>query len=343
MVPMANVQNPGSFRKLKDNAVSSMIACIEIYNKPRMEYRDEISVILAVNAWEILLKAVVRKAGGGIFEPKKRNSARKSISIWDALSKAAKSRYWDPQLSYEAVRSNLEILTDFRNNAVHLYAAKNASPLMYMAMSASLRSFDKLLSHAFSYQLSQDINISILPIGLINPVATVETMLSAKPGVQNSADEALASLLREKLNGVSGDATAINQIVFGVKVNLQSVKTSSKQSNVTVGVAGGSSDRVEVLFKDRDPNVTHPLSFTDIANALREKYQLGRNHVTGFFSVNGMYEDKRYCWIDELNQTKRFSFEAREAVLNTPREELQRLLAVYNAEQKRKRERTAQR
>jgi hypothetical protein len=35
-----------------------MVAAIEIYNKPRFEYRDEVFAILLLNAWELLLKAL---------------------------------------------------------------------------------------------------------------------------------------------------------------------------------------------------------------------------------------------------------------------------------------------
>ncbi|MCL0245953.1 hypothetical protein JIM95_007350 [Corynebacterium sp. CCM 8835] len=32
------------------NSLSAMLAAIEVYNKPRMEYRDEVTVLLIVNA-----------------------------------------------------------------------------------------------------------------------------------------------------------------------------------------------------------------------------------------------------------------------------------------------------
>ena len=34
-----------------------MIAAIEVYNKPDFKYRDESFAILAINAWELLIKA----------------------------------------------------------------------------------------------------------------------------------------------------------------------------------------------------------------------------------------------------------------------------------------------
>jgi len=38
-----------------------MLAAIEIYNKPQIEYRDECFVILLMNAWELFLKAILSK------------------------------------------------------------------------------------------------------------------------------------------------------------------------------------------------------------------------------------------------------------------------------------------
>jgi hypothetical protein len=44
--------NPfGSYRALLGNSISALAAAIEIYNKPRIECRDECTVILLVNAW----------------------------------------------------------------------------------------------------------------------------------------------------------------------------------------------------------------------------------------------------------------------------------------------------
>src|SRR5437660_1076382 len=40
-------------------AESALIAAIEIYNKPDFKYREETFAILAINAWELLIKAKV--------------------------------------------------------------------------------------------------------------------------------------------------------------------------------------------------------------------------------------------------------------------------------------------
>src|ERR1700730_17412047 len=43
--------------RLIQNAEAALISSIEIYNKPAFAYREETFAILALNAWELLLKA----------------------------------------------------------------------------------------------------------------------------------------------------------------------------------------------------------------------------------------------------------------------------------------------
>ncbi len=44
-------------KELLDRAVAAMVAAIDVYNKPDFPYRAESFTILALNAWELLLKA----------------------------------------------------------------------------------------------------------------------------------------------------------------------------------------------------------------------------------------------------------------------------------------------
>lgn len=57
----------GSYGKLLGNGKAALLAAIEIYNKPRIDYRDECFVILLLNAWELVWKAVISKNGNSIF------------------------------------------------------------------------------------------------------------------------------------------------------------------------------------------------------------------------------------------------------------------------------------
>ena len=45
------------YESLIDKSIGSMLSAIEIYNKPDFKYREETFAILAINSWELLLKA----------------------------------------------------------------------------------------------------------------------------------------------------------------------------------------------------------------------------------------------------------------------------------------------
>ena len=68
-----------SHKKLCDNSRAAMLAAIEIYNKPQTMYREQVVTVLVVNAWELILKAALRKAKKNIFYRKKRTEALQVI------------------------------------------------------------------------------------------------------------------------------------------------------------------------------------------------------------------------------------------------------------------------
>ena len=49
------------YESLIDKSIGSMLSAIEIYNKPDFKYREETFAILAINSWELLLKARLLK------------------------------------------------------------------------------------------------------------------------------------------------------------------------------------------------------------------------------------------------------------------------------------------
>ena len=48
--------NRSPYRKLMANGKAALLAAIEIYNNPRIDYRDECFVILLLNNWELVFE-----------------------------------------------------------------------------------------------------------------------------------------------------------------------------------------------------------------------------------------------------------------------------------------------
>jgi len=85
---------PPRYMALVDKSVDACLAAIEIYNKPDFRYREETFSILMLNAWELLLKARVTKAGGGktraieVWQPRTRPNGTKTTREYPKLNRS---------------------------------------------------------------------------------------------------------------------------------------------------------------------------------------------------------------------------------------------------------------
>ena len=70
---------------LAEKSIVAMMSAIEIYNKPDFQYREETFAILAVNAWELLLKARILQLSknrlSSIIKYERRRNQDGSLSI----------------------------------------------------------------------------------------------------------------------------------------------------------------------------------------------------------------------------------------------------------------------
>ena len=82
---------PPIYFKLLDKAVAAISSAVELYNKPGFKYRDEAFALLALNAWELLLKARVVQVGGGkqraIFVYERRKTMAGTLSTKEYLKR----------------------------------------------------------------------------------------------------------------------------------------------------------------------------------------------------------------------------------------------------------------
>ena len=74
--------------KLLEKSIAAMLSAIEIYNKPDFRYREETFAVLAVNGWELLLKAKILEEN---------NNRLNSIYVYEKrttkLGKTSKKKY----------------------------------------------------------------------------------------------------------------------------------------------------------------------------------------------------------------------------------------------------------
>src|SRR5688572_11681695 len=98
----------GSYRALLANSVAAMSAAIEVYNKPRFSYREECFIILQVNAWELILKALLSRNRRRIYYKKVRNQPYRTLSVSDALTRSDK--LFPQGVAFRPTAENLRLL-----------------------------------------------------------------------------------------------------------------------------------------------------------------------------------------------------------------------------------------
>ena len=120
-----------------NRAISAMLGAIELYNKPGFPYKMEAFSILAINGWELLLKAKWLHENKGktsclyVFEPRTKKDGTKSkkekIKTSDSGVPFTRSISWLAARLYEqkkmdaSVLNNLNCLNEIRNACVHFH------------------------------------------------------------------------------------------------------------------------------------------------------------------------------------------------------------------------------
>jgi len=290
----------GSYRRLIGNSTSAVVGAIEIYNKPRFEYRDEVFVELLINGWELFLKAVISKSGGSIYYRKKRNEPYRTLSLDDAFRRASRTTLWPTDIGADAVGRNLEFLSTFRDNAVHFYNAAGFGSIVYLLAQTSIANYHDLLLAIFGSDLSEEITWQLLPLGLRSPIDPVRYLAGERPpiGRPNTAvDEYLRSLSEatKELEDTGGDA---GRFVTIYDVHLSSVK-KLEAADIVVGVAADVDERVLVTRK-LDPNRSHPYRFKRLMAHMSETgVTISEHEFHAIAWKHNLRQEQRYCWKDE--------------------------------------------
>ena len=253
----------GSYTSLRNNSKAAMLAAIEIYNKPQIAYRDECFSILLVNAWELLLKAVLSKNKQRVFYPKKRTQPYKTFSVVDGLIKA--KDFFPFSIQYKPVAKNINALLTYRNNAIHFYNQSGFSVIIYGLAQTSIINYRDLMLSIFNVDIANEMTISLLPLSFGTQPDPIEFLQKTKTNPPKN--KAVAQFVREVSQAtkeLESQNMDTSRFLTVFNVNLQSVKKISS-ADVIVGVKGSSSEDEPLIVERRvNPNITHSLRQSDI-------------------------------------------------------------------------------
>ena len=233
------------------NSIAAYFAAIEIHNKPNISYRYETVTLLILNAWELALKAYVRKyiKHRNIYEKEEH-----TISLDKALGYVTEDINSKNVNSFEAVRRNIEEIEIYRNGITHFYCDE-LEPYIFMLVARAALNFVEFMKEYFSKDIMADDGLFIMPLGFKLPFRPEDFLSNnvAKYVGSPESIEFIHSIVRtiEELDEAGID----DSIVLGFDMYLESVK---KVKNSDLIAAISTIEEASVVF-----NKTTHIKITD--------------------------------------------------------------------------------
>ncbi len=267
---------PPAHSKLLGRSNAAMLAAIEIFNKPKFEYREEAFAILAINAWELLLKAkVIAESPRGeraIHEtrPREKNGCtskkeyiqRTASGLPRTISlKTATQRLRSTSLPAE-VSINVEAIAEIRDSAVHAHAL---SPLLGQKLlelgTACVRNYVVLVQRWFDVDL-RDWKLSLMPIGFID-ATLVTTGVTISP-----AEKRILEHLSGVVDTVVGSPDAECQVAVKLRVE---IARGAGTGAISV-VQTKDPDALRITMTDEEFRTRYPWSYQELVTRCKERY-----------------------------------------------------------------------
>lgn len=269
---------PPLHTKFLDKAQAAITAAIEIYNKPAFVYREETFALLALNAWELLLKAKVLKARDNdlrairVYEPRKTKGGSPSRKLYVKRNRAGNPQTVSlgaclvaldktPDRLTQEVKGNLVALTAVRDNAAHYISASPvlAKQVLEIA-SASIKNFIILARQWFDRDFSNNLSL-VLPLSFISGSKELDSVVV-------TADE---SRLIKYLQGLASiDAKSASPFAVAVRLHVRLEKSSlATASRVEISK---DPDAVKVTLTEEDIRARYPWDYRELTQRLAARY-----------------------------------------------------------------------
>lgn len=261
------------YRALLDKSMSSMLAAIEIYNKPDFNYREETFAILGINSWEMLLKAVMFKHNRynlhSIYElkPKMKKDGTKSKVKEVALSRSGNKKTLgiNPVMNYlvnkgilsKSIRSNIEALIELRDNSIHFINMKSISKPVQELGFATIRNYMNFIKEKNIEIDLTDYNFYLMPLAYIDKKIDINSI---------STDETKRYI--EYIKGLMASKTEDDyDIAISIDVNF------NKSSTLDAIPVTLSKDGMPIYLSDDQMRSRFPLTYKEVTRKCKTRYR----------------------------------------------------------------------
>ena len=250
--------------KSRDN----MLLAIELYNRPSLDNRLDSFVLCFCVAWEQLLKAVLIEKNGenSIFKNKPRkNGIRETISLRRCLDQLYQKD--------DLVRKNVELITHYRDQAVHLLMPEIQGQISRFFQSG-IMNYIREFEHFSRYKF-----LSSSHAGLLSLVGDLKDPDIAT--LRNRYGNHIGREISHIINNLSIESSKYDDVHFAIPINVRLVfaKNNNEEGDIILSQANDGMEglRNAIVFeKPVDRERTHPYRqkemIPEINRRLNERY-----------------------------------------------------------------------
>ena len=274
-------------RTLVKNGCAALMAAIEIHNKPIFDYRYEVCTLLVVNAWELVIKALIYKRlpKVKIEEDGQPLPFKKCLGILEGHFSGTDKQTFLP------IKESLESLYKYRNSIAHFHS-EELDVILFSLLRASVIDFAHFVKIHFQCDVCSGPTV-LLPIHVSGDFNPVEFLIK-RPTESQASQE-----VRDFINGLLEScerlqAAGVNESIFSTwTMELLSAKKASNadvlaaRANTAVDSTpvsvlnaldkeikiSNSPSATLVRMEEKDWTKTHPLDYKKVVEEARSRFE----------------------------------------------------------------------
>jgi len=286
-----------------DKAIGAMLGAMEVYNKPTFPYREDTFSILAINAWELLLKARLLQINNNrlsciqVYEKRRNRDGSLSSKLYVKCARSGNPITIGLYKAYDLltneysdtidalVRKNLEALTEIRDNGVHFINTDvRISKRVQEIGTATLKNFLALCRQWFGRDLSE-YNFYLMPLAFFRDSQSA----SAIPLTAN--EKRFIELLEKLQTETDDDETSDFNFTLAMDVKLRRVSANATAS-LTVS---DDPNAIKVTLAEEDIRERYPWDYAILTTRLSKRYIDFKANNTYHCIRKPLMKDKRFC------------------------------------------------
>ncbi len=294
-------------KELLDRAIAATVAAVEIYNKPDFPYRSDTFCILAINGWELLLKAKWLKENGNKIQSlyvkeygtnsdgskSKRKTVKRTraqIPFTHGLDYLARILVEQNQLDPIA-KDNLDSLLVLRDTSVHFFhqSEQRLAESLQEIGAASLKNFVLTVQEWFAHDLS-DFNFYLMPL------AFVELPRQSEAIVLNGAERNFLRYVKHL-----EEKPKRNDSEYAVMINYEVRFTRSKAKDVPQIRVTNDPNATEVRMTEEQIRENYPWDYGELTDRCRKRYKDFKENAKYHKIRKPLLENEKFCRVRYLD------------------------------------------